>query len=98
MNIFTIIIPGILNFLCWFLHLNATHRMSVIKFLVIVVTTICPIMNLITLAGFLGAAFLRADDIDNCRNSGSKYPLGFGEEYDYSTISGKIIHFFVSNK
>lgn len=98
MNIFAIIIPGILNFLCWFLHLNATHRMSIIKFLAVVATTICPVANIVTLAIFLIAAILRADDINNCREIGSNHPLGFGEKYDYTTISGRILLFFTLDR
>ena len=98
MNIFTIVIPGILNFLFWFFHLNASHRMSILKFLMIVLTSICPILNIITLAAFIICACVRADDINNCRFYGSNNFFGFGEEYDYDTISGKLIHFFVSDK
>ncbi len=98
MNIFAIVIPGILNFLCWFLHLNATHRMSVLKFLMIVLTSICPILNFITLVAFIICACVRAGDIDNCREIGSNHPWGFGEEYDYTTFCGRILLFFTLDR
>ena len=98
MNAFWIIVPGILNFLFWFLHLNASHRMSLLKFFMLVLTSICPVVNIISLVIFIIFACVRSDNIDNCYDSYSNHFFGFGEEYDYDTISGKILHFFTKDR
>lgn len=72
--------------------------MSVLKFFMLVLTSICPVVNIFTLVAFIICACVRADDIDNCRSYGSSCFFGFGAEYDYATISGKILHFFTKDR
>jgi len=100
MNSLIIIIPGILNFLCWFLHLNATHAMSFLKFLIIVPISFCPVINIACLIIFI---ILRLINITNdyeklstCYDEDNL--LGMSKEIDTDTISGKIIKFFTKNR
>lgn len=100
MNEFVIIIPGILNFLCWFLHLNATHAMSFLKFLIITAISICPVANIICLVMFIIIRIINvADPFDklNTRYDEDNF-LGMSKEIDTNTVSGKIIKFFTKNR
>ena len=83
-----IIIPAILNFLCWTIHLSA----SFIKFIFFTALSICPIVNILSLFAFLLCAVLRAIGTPEFfKGSDSNSPFGFSIEYDESTLSGKLI-------
>lgn len=100
MNELMIIVPGILNFLCWFVHLNATHRMSIFKFLMLTVgCSLVPVLNILTLFMFVLLAIMKSVDSELLDVSDtSKHSLGFLEDYDESTFCGKVVTFFTKNR
>lgn len=100
MNELMIIVPGILNFLCWFVHLNATHRMSVFKFLTLTVgCSLVPVLNIFTLCMFVLLSIFKSVDSDFLDVSdSSEHPFGFLEDYDESTFCGKVVTFFTKNR
>lgn len=99
MNEWAIIIPGVLNFIVWFLHLNATRRMSILKFLMLVLTSMLPVVNIVVFMLFLllGTAIKNIEGVE-AKSSDKGYPLGFQVEYDETTICGKLILFLTKNR
>lgn len=99
MNDLAIIIPGILNFLCWFIHLNATRRMSILKFILFLLISICPLFNIIVLALFIMLLFIgRYSEGVEVTSEDSGYPFGFQVEYDDTTLCGKLLTFLTKNR
>lgn len=87
-----VLIPGILNFLCWTIHLSATKRLSFIKFIFFTALSICPVVNILSLFAFLLCAVLRAIGTPEFfEGSDLNSPFGFSVEYDETTLSGKLI-------
>lgn len=52
-NFLTIILPGALSIIFWFLLLNATNQMSILLFAILVIAGVIPIINLLSFLTFI---------------------------------------------
>lgn len=99
MNELVILIPMVLNFIIWFLHLNATHAMSITKLLGLILFSIIPIVNIITIIIYiifqLIATATKEKDSDY---DDSGIVLGIYKNFDPETISGKILIYLTKNR
>lgn len=81
-NFLTIILPGALSIICWFLLLNATNQMSILSFAILVIAGVIPIINLLSFLMFNVYVVFYSSD----------YTI------DYNTRSGRIIKFFTKKR
>lgn len=81
-NFFTIILPGALSIILWFLLLNATNQMSILSFALLVIAGVIPMINLLSFLMFNAYVVFYSSD----------YTI------DYNTRCGRIIKFFTKKR
>ena len=103
-NFFGIILPGILSYIVWTLHFNATRRKNILKSIFVLAFSICPILNWISFGAFIITRILSmyAEDFNPFKEGQEDEqeigPFAMFVPYDKTTKSGKIIMWFVKDR
>jgi len=104
-NFFGIILPGILSYLVWTLHFNATRKKNILKSILVLACSICPVLNWISFGLFVVIRIISIYDDEGFNpfkeNQEDEYEIGpfaMFVPYDKTTKSGKIIMWFVKDR
>lgn len=110
-NFFGIILPGIVSYIVWTLHFNATRKKNILKSILVLAFSICPVLNWISFGVFLSLRLVsicdenfnplkekQDDDYFGYRYENKPTPFAMFVPYDKTTKSGKIIMWFVKDR
>lgn len=103
-SFFEIILPGIMSYLVWTLHFNATRTNNILKRILVLAFSICPVLNWISFGFFVMIRFISIyeENFNPFKESQEdEYeisPFAMWVPYDKTTKSGKIIMWFVKDR
>lgn len=103
-SFFEIILPGIMSYLVWTLHFNATRKKNILKSIMVLAFSICPVLNWIFFGFFVVMRLLSIYEAnfnpfeENQEDEYKIGPFAMCVPYDKTTKSGKIIMWLTKDR